>query len=103
GYKTLRQHIKISTGENKVLNLVLEEGAALDEVVLSVKSRLQEVQESSFNVVAFDAEKLHHTSLDITDALDRISGIKVKQNGGMGSDYNVMLNGFTGKHVKFFI
>lgn len=105
GYKEIHQSITIEKGEELKLDFTLEEDeeTVLDDVFIVSKSDLTKVQESSFNVAALDTEKLHNSSLDISDALDKVSGVKVRRSGGMGSDYNVMLNGFTGNHVKYFI
>lgn len=103
GYDEQTHEVKIEAQKKQNFNFILKTNSVLDEVILSVKTKLQEVQESSYNVVALDASKLHNTNLDVSETLDRVSGVKVRRDGGMGSDYNVMLNGFTGKHVKFFI
>ncbi|MDR0412708.1 MAG: TonB-dependent receptor plug domain-containing protein [Dysgonamonadaceae bacterium] len=75
----------------------------LDEVVIVAKSPLQRVRESSFNVVAVDARALRNTSLDLSHALDRISGVKIRETGGVGSPSQLSLNGFSGRHVKIFM
>lgn len=105
GYENISQTFEIGRGEQKEMNfkLVPDSGMTLGDVYINAKSRLEAVQESSFNVVALNTESLHNTSLDISETLDRVSGVRVRRTGGTGSDYNVMLNGFTGKHVKFFI
>jgi len=105
GYKEISKTVEIKKDEEKEINFTLnsDSGMVLDDVYLNFKSKLTQVQESSFNVVALNTESLHNTNLDISETLDKISGVKVRRTGGTGSDYNVMLNGFTGKHVKFFI
>ncbi|MDR1156636.1 MAG: carboxypeptidase-like regulatory domain-containing protein [Bacteroidales bacterium] len=75
----------------------------LDEVVVEARGPVQRIRESSFNVIAVNAEALHHTSLDISHALDRVSGVKIRETGGMGSTSHVSLNGFSGRHVKIFM
>lgn len=104
GYAEINREFTIE-GDGKKLDFQLEidDGNTLEDVHLNVKSKLQQVEESSFNVVALNTEKLHNTSLDLSETLDRVSGMRIRRNGGVGSDYSVMLNGFSGKHVKFFI
>jgi len=36
-------------------------------------------------------------------SIDKISGVKIRSTGGVGSEANVTLNGFSGRHVKIFI
>lgn len=67
------------------------------------KSALQEVRETAYNVTALDAKRFHNTTLDLGQLLNRASGVKVRENGGLGSDVSINLNGFTGRHIKVFI
>lgn len=39
----------------------------------------------------------------MTDALSKIGGVKIREAGGVGSESNISLNGFSGEHVKIFI
>ncbi|SFU60406.1 Outer membrane cobalamin receptor protein [Pustulibacterium marinum] len=105
GYLKQEQQIQVFSGKTITLNIALEEDPdmLLEDVSVTGKSILKDVQESAFNVVAVDAQPLHNTTLDISQALERVSGVRVRRTGGVGSDMNVMLNGFTGRHVKFFI
>jgi outer membrane receptor protein involved in Fe transport len=103
GMETLRREIRIDR-KHKVLDVCMAEAnSELAELVVVAKSPLQRVRESSFNVTALDAAALHNTSLDISHALDRISGVKLRETGGMGSGAQISLNGFSGRHVKIFM
>lgn len=74
----------------------------LSEVV--VRGRyVDRVNKSAYNAVAIDTRKLRNTNLDLAHALDRVAGIKVREEGGVGSSVQLNLNGFTGQHVKVFI
>lgn len=64
---------------------------------------MRHVRNSSLNAIAVDVRRLHNTNLDIAGILNRISGVKVRQDGGVGSATTINLNGFTGKHVKIFL
>src|SRR5699024_12187845 len=50
-----------------------------------------------------DARALHNTTMDLSQALDQISGIKIRKSGGVGSNTSISLNGFSGRHIKFFL
>jgi outer membrane cobalamin receptor len=76
---------------------------ALEEVEIMGKSPVEQVREMPYNVVAIDGRMLHNTTMDLGHALDRISGAKLRQTGGVGSAASFSLNGFTGRHVKFFL
>lgn len=112
-YKLGIQHISYETKEVtidvsetgtvvKTISL-MSNNSILDNVVLQVKQPIEKVRESAYNVIAIDAKPLYNTSLDVAGALDRVSGVKVRKDGGEGSDYNFSMNGFSGKHIRFFI
>ncbi|RNL88251.1 TonB-dependent receptor [Sinomicrobium pectinilyticum] len=104
GYKPNSVTINVIRGEQNEVQITLEESAyALKEVVLSGKSVIQQVEEKAFNVSVVDAKKLHHTTLDMGHALDRVSGIRVRESGGVGSQMNFSINGFRGRQVRFFV
>lgn len=74
----------------------------LGEVVVRGKY-VDRVNKSVYNAVAIDTRKLRNTNLDLAHALDRVAGIKIREEGGVGSAVQLNLNGFTGQHVKVFI
>lgn len=104
GYTTTEITVELKAGEQHTQNIDLKPSTyALEEVIVSGKSTVREVKEKAFNVGVVDAKKLHNTSLDIGHALDRVSGIRVRETGGVGSQMNFSINGFRGKQVRFFI
>jgi outer membrane receptor protein involved in Fe transport len=75
----------------------------LDEVVVVGKSRVKEINQSAYNVVSIDTRLLHNTTLSLTQTLDRISGVKIRETGGVGSNAQISINGFSGRHIKVFM
>lgn len=105
GYELQTKKVHLEPGDKTSLNFVLTPSKAmtLENVYLEGETQLTRVKKSSFTVSTIDAVKLHNTTLNLSQALERSSGINVRRSGGLGSDYSVMLNGFTGQHVKIFI
>lgn len=105
GYERESIEIILRTDEEKELNITLNADSemALEEVIVFGKSEAQEVNETAFNVQAVDIRALHNTTMDLSQTLDRVSGVKIRQSGGVGSNTSVSLNGFSGRHVKFFL
>ncbi|MDR2384815.1 MAG: carboxypeptidase-like regulatory domain-containing protein, partial [Tannerella sp.] len=57
GMKSVRKEVRIAGKEQKTMNLCMEDTASeLEEVVIEAKSPIQRVKESSFNVIAINAE-----------------------------------------------
>jgi len=104
GYETYEKEIDIKPQEKVIIHIRLKEKKNdLDEVVVEGKSTVQRINESAYNVVAIDAQALHNSTLDLAHAMAKISGVKIRESGGLGSNLQFSLNGFTGKHIKFFM
>ncbi len=97
--------IKVDAGEEPITqNIILGEGVVdLDAVTVTGKSIVQEVKEKAYNVEVVNAKALHATSLDLAHALDRSSGVRIRESGGVGSQMSFSINGFRGNQVRIFI
>lgn len=103
-YESAELSVKVEEGAQVHKKIVLKaKEAILDDVVLQVKSPVEKVRESAYNVIAIDAKPLYNSSLDVSGALDRVSGVKVRKDGAEGSDYTFSMNGFSGRHIRFFL
>lgn len=73
------------------------------EVEVIGRSTTSEVTRQPYNVSAIDAKKLYNTTLDIGQALNRVSGVRLRESGGVGSNMSFSINGFSGNQVKLFL
>lgn len=104
GFETHEEAVNIKPNQTTNISVKLQEARyALQEVVIEAKSAVQRINESPFNAVAIDASIAHNTTANISGMLNKVSGVKIRETGGVGSDMNVMMDGFSGKHVKVFI
>lgn len=104
GFTALDRKITVPAEGNTELQFILKDSEQdLSEVSVIGRTVAQETNRQAFNVSAIDAKKLYNTTLDISGALDRVAGIRVRESGGVGSNFNLSLNGFSGNHVKYFI
>ena len=104
GYAVYEEVIMVKAGESPALAILLQdESFQIAEAVVSAKSVVQRVNESAFNVIAIDTKALHNSTLDMANAMSKVSGVKIRESGGLGSDLQFSLNGFSGRHVKFFM
>ncbi|MGN7989328.1 TonB-dependent receptor [Pedobacter sp. 22226] len=104
GFKTQKKEINVTDGQLSAFNFNLEESSEQMETLNVIgRTANQQVNRQAFNVTSIDAKKLHNSTLDISHALDRVSGVRVREAGGLGSRMDFSLNGFTGRQVKFFI
>lgn len=90
-------------GERTKMNVVISPQATeLDEVVV-VSNGVTRLKRSAFNAVALDTKALQNSTQNLSEALAQAPGMKIRESGGVGSDMQLMMDGFTGKHIKIFI
>ena len=103
GFETVERKVHLTEGERNKLNIVIKPSTTeLDEVVIT-STGVSRIKRSAFNAVAVDTKELQNTTKNLSDALAKAPGMKLRESGGVGSDMQLMLDGFSGKHVKVFI
>lgn len=103
GYKTVEKPVKLMRGERTKMNVVISPQATeLDEVVV-VSNGVTRLKRSAFNAVALDTKALQNSTQNLSEALAQAPGMKIRESGGVGSDMQLMMDGFTSKHIKIFI
>ena len=98
--------IALHVNKSKVsLPIALKDNKAFDlrEVVVKGKSQESKIKTQGFAVGVVDLNKLETQSFQATELLDRTSGVKLRQSGGMGSDIQYNINGLSGNSIRIFI
>lgn len=103
GYKPAQKVYVPNTSHNYLSFEMQEDFQTLNEVVVTGLSPAEKVQRLAYNVSLIEPAKLKNTTMDLSGVIDKISGVKIRSTGGVGSEANVTLNGFSGRHVKVFI
>ncbi|PPK87842.1 outer membrane receptor protein involved in Fe transport [Neolewinella xylanilytica] len=103
GHKPLRKAVAVAAGAQD-LRLVLEADAMLlEEISVVGQSVTTALETEGFAMRALELEEEENSSVQVTDLLDRTSGIRIQQNGGMGSRINYNINGLSGNAIRIFI
>lgn len=96
-----RDSCRMSICHGDYIEVTLDpENEALDEAVVTAAGGVGRVKRSAFNAVAVDVKGLGNSTQNLSDALTRLPGMKLRESGGVGSDMQLMLDGFSGRHVK---
>lgn len=103
GYHPVTRSISLNEGLNTLDIELTSLQKEIGQVDVFGRTKAQEVNRQAFNVTAIDATKLYNTTMDISSALDRVAGVRVRESGGVGSNFNLMLNGFKGDQIRYFI
>lgn len=102
GYKTLDTETTIQT--HKKQNFILEEDAVdIKEVTVYGKSRVQQIREGSFAVNVLKIGELQNSSANLNNIIGRTASVRIREEGGIGSDFNLSINGLSGNSVRYFI
>ncbi len=103
GYGTYEMAITLSGRDTTLRTIALKPARnQLDEVVV-ISERKSHVRQSAFNAVDLSVKEMHNSSKSLGEALSQLPGLKLRESGGVGSDAQLTLDGFSGKHVKVFI
>ena len=103
GFETVEKEVEILADGRSKQNVILKPSVTeLDEVVV-VSNGVGRIKRSAFNAVAVDTRELQNSTKNLSEALQKLPGMKLRESGGVGSDMQLMVDGFSGKHVKVFI
>lgn len=75
----------------------------LNEVVVSANSVKKTIETKGFAVNVIETQKIATQSIQTNELLDRTAGVRVRQDGGLGSHITYNINGLSGNAVKVFI
>lgn len=103
GYRKNESKVRLSDGKPLSVEVVLDAETQMLEEVEVVSTAVSRVQRSAFNAVALDTKVMENTSQNLSDLLSQAPGMKLRESGGVGSDMQLMMDGFSGKHIKVFI
>ena len=78
-------------------------GFSIDEVRIERKTVKKELETSGFAVAIIETKEASLRNLTTNELLDRAVGVRVRQNGGIGSQIEYNLNGMSGSAIGIFL
>lgn len=105
GYGTRSMNIEVNKDSLYItLDFTLEEAQEnLDEVTVNGKTKETELETEGFAVNAVKTKEASLRNTQTNELLNTTVGVKIRQNGGLGSDVSYSLNGLSGNSVRIFI
>lgn len=104
GYKTVTKNLTIKDGQSINLNVNLKENTEnLDEVIVNGKTKETELETKGFALNAVKTKEASLRNIQTNELLNTTVGVKIRQNGGLGSEVRYSLNGLSGNAVRIFI
>ena len=102
GFKT--HEFSISIKRDTIIDLTLEEDVInLKGVTVYGKSSAKRLEEGAFAVNAVEITPNVNRSVTLNDIVDRTAGVKVRREGGLGSEFDLTINGMSGNSIRYFI
>ncbi len=102
GYQTIRKELDMRR-DQKIDFRLEEDAVSLQSVEVYGKTRTQQRREGAFAVNALDISPMVNSLNNLNDLINRTSGVKVRQEGGVGSDFDLSINGMSGNSVRYFL
>lgn len=85
------------------ISLNTKQSEELDEVVVTTISEKQKIENTGFAVNVIDTKTAALRNLQTNELLNRTAGVRIRQNGGLGSEVQYNINGLSGNAVRIFI
>lgn len=80
-----------------------ESTVTLGTVEVYGKTLSQKTRESALTVNALDVKPVINSLQNLSVLVNRTAGVKVREEGGVGSDFDLSINGLSGNSVRYFI
>lgn len=94
----------VMIGQTKKVRKDFErDSLTLSEVYVFGKSKAQQTHDGAYAVSVVDMRELKSGTQNLADIVARVSGMKIRQTGGMGSDFDLNMNGMMGNSIRIFI
>lgn len=105
GYNQVSKTVETSLASQSVqLDFILKESAeALEAVTVNGKSKATAIETEGFAVNVIETKQASQRNIQTNELLNTTVGVKIRQNGGLGSQVQYSLNGLSGSAVRIFI
>ena len=75
----------------------------LQNATVTAQSREQKLREGAYSVNALNIKAVTSMISSISTAVDRTAGVRIREEGGVGSDYDLSINGLSGNSIRYFL
>lgn len=103
GFQKIAKTVNIQNNGLLQLNFVMDESTSeLEEIVVLGKTEAKTINEEAITINSIDVKKIQNQAIGTEEALKTTTGVVVRQNGGLGSNVSINLNGLSGNEVRIF-
>ncbi|MBF6609017.1 MAG: TonB-dependent receptor [Flavobacterium sp.] len=95
--------IDIKGSKTSIVITVTKQANQLNEVVVEATTIAKEIEKKGFAVNVIETKEAGLRNLQVNELLDRSVGVRIRQNGGFGSEVVYNINGMSGNSIRIFI
>ncbi|MGC4235337.1 MAG: TonB-dependent receptor [Niabella sp.] len=105
GYESQETEINVTESKTVILNVRLKKPTQeqLEEVTVETLTKKRSLEIQGFAVAIIETKEASLRNLTTNELLDRAVGVRVRQNGGVGSQVEYNLNGLSGNTIGLFL
>lgn len=104
GYQTQTVRVQLRAERPESLTLRLRPATQqLADVQVQGQTEATTLQRSTQAVTVLDVRPYYGQAFGLTELVNRVPGVRIRQDGGLGSNANISLNGLGGKQVRIFL
>ena len=103
GYETKKLQVEIDAKATARVDIDLMDAIRELESVEITSNALYELKQAPQSISLINTKQFSSQHISINDLFNRTAGIRVRQQGGLGSDAAISINGISGKQIKIFI
>ncbi|MCB9426383.1 MAG: TonB-dependent receptor [Flavobacteriales bacterium] len=85
------------------ISIKLEEDVEELNEIEVISSKDVNTKSKGYAAIGLDTKELQSQSIGLNNILNKISGVNVRESGGLGSRSDISLNGLGGRSIRFFI
>lgn len=104
GFETLNRSITIPFSKSYRYSFELNESTTeLEEVVIKGQSSEERILNQPHKAEFLNLDNIRSQPVEVVSIINQMPGMRIRQNGGAGSEVDISINGIGGKGVKVFI
>ena len=88
--------------QQSILFTLEEDNGQLAEVTIKAKTNTQQAREQPIKAEIINAKAVQEQPGTLVELMNRSTGVRIRQTGGLGSNSNLMINGFQNRSIKYF-
>ena len=86
-----------------IADTIPDDSVSLGSVTVYAKSQGKKLEEGAYSVNAVEMLSNVNRLVNLNNLVDRSAGVKVRRQGGLGSDFDLSINGLSGNSIRYFI